>query len=98
MFQNAHACFLINGMNPSLQPDPFEGGYNIAELYREREDCDDEVALTYARFCSSRALELSDKKGMEVCDICYFHKGEMKSFGKKRVRISNSSANKAHVS
>jgi hypothetical protein len=50
MSQNAHACFLINGMNPSLQPDPFEGGYNIAELYREREDRDDEVALTYATF------------------------------------------------
>jgi len=28
-----------------LQPDPFEDGYNIAELYREREHRDDEVAL-----------------------------------------------------
>jgi hypothetical protein len=85
MSQNAHACFLINGMNPSLQPDPFEGGYNIAELYREREDRDDEVALTYATFCWNRMLELSGKKGMEVCDICYFHKGKVESFDKERV-------------
>jgi hypothetical protein len=85
MFQNAHACFLINGMNPSLQPNLFEGGYNIAELYREREDCDDKVALTYATFCWNRKLELSGKKGMEVYDICYFHKGKVESFDKERV-------------
>ena len=58
-------------MGPSLQPDLFEeDGYNIAELYRECEDRDDEVALGYARFCRSRQMVLSDKKKKKDRELC----------------------------
>jgi len=57
-------------------------GYNIAELYQKCEDCDDDDALAYARFCISRHLELSYKKkkkmkDRELCDIFYFHDDKM---------------------
>jgi len=77
-----------------LQPDPFEDGYNIAELYREREHRDDEVALAYAWFCRSRQLALSvknKKNDWELCDICFFHKDKSKLFLKKKVGISSCS-------
>uniref|UniRef100_K3ZND1 Uncharacterized protein n=1 Tax=Setaria italica TaxID=4555 RepID=K3ZND1_SETIT len=57
--------------------------YGLAELFRERQDYDDDVALSYAKLCQSRAEELLGKKDKEICEICFLHRGLVRCFDRE---------------
>uniref|UniRef100_K3ZNA0 Uncharacterized protein n=1 Tax=Setaria italica TaxID=4555 RepID=K3ZNA0_SETIT len=67
-------------------PSPCDPGYGLAELFRERQDHDDDVALCYAKLCQSRAKELLGKKDQEICEICFLHEGSLRSLKRERLK------------
>ncbi|TVU24975.1 hypothetical protein EJB05_27447, partial [Eragrostis curvula] len=64
--------------------DPFKDGYHLVSLFEEDVPVPlDEVALSYAKFCSRRSMALQNKKNHEMCHICFFELGEVSTWDKR---------------
>lgn len=86
----AATCIMESSRPNWIDPDsddPFESGYNLENLFREEMITAerDDVAFSYAKFCSFRAKALLGRRSYEIWHICFFQDGHVTLLPKHEV-------------